>query len=138
MTICKICGKKTDFWNGMDHPTQGMSMHYQCREEFLEDPQKYGGLTPKELETEASKINNVIDSFCITAESKEGTHRLALFLYIHKNKNKDIITKQVKNQIDSLPKYKQPYWIKTITKVPQTATGKIIRNDLKKIIESKT
>ena len=55
MTICKICGKKTDFWNGMDHPTQGMSMHYQCREEFLEDPQKYGGLTPKELETETEE-----------------------------------------------------------------------------------
>ncbi len=111
--------------------------YYQGREDdLIKVASKW--VNPKELETKASKVKNVIDSFCITAESKEGTHRLALFLYIHKNKNKDIITKQVKNQIDSLPKYKQPYWIKTITEIPQTHTGKIRRNALKKIIESKT
>ena len=49
MTICKICGNKTS-WLSPDYLTQGISMHYQCREEFLEDPQKYGGLTSKELE----------------------------------------------------------------------------------------
>ena len=77
----------------------------------------------------------MIDSFCITAESEEGTHRLALFLYIKNNKNENLIIKLVKNRISSFPKYKQPYWIKTITDVPQTATGKIKRNDLKILIE---
>ena len=49
MTICKICGDKTS-WFSPDYLTQGISMHYLCRIEFLEDPQKYGGLTSKELE----------------------------------------------------------------------------------------
>jgi len=92
-------------------------------------------VNPKELETEATKINNVIDSYCISAESKEGTHRLALFLYIKKSKDQSLIIKQVQNKISFLPKYKQPYWIKTITDVPQTATGKIRRNDLRNLIE---
>ena len=54
MTTCIICGKETSFWNP-DHPKQGMSMHFGCREPFLEDPHKYGGLTPKELEEKIEK-----------------------------------------------------------------------------------
>ena len=41
----------------------------------------------------------------------------------------------MQNKISFLPKYKQPYWIKTITDVPQTATGKIRRNALRNLIE---
>jgi benzoate-CoA ligase len=109
--------------------------YYQGREDdLIKVASKW--VNPKELETEASKINNVIDSFCITAESKEGTHRLALFLYIKTSKDQNLIIRQVKDKISYLPKYKQPYWIKTITDVPQTATGKIRRNDLKNLIES--
>ena len=121
--------KTGDIWS-----LKNKHWYYQGREDdLIKVASKW--VNPKELETKAAKVKNIIDSFCITAESSEGTHRLALFLYIQKNENKDMITKKVKNQIASLPKYKQPYWIKTITKVPQTSTGKIRRNDLKKIIE---
>ena len=44
--------------------------YYQGREDdLIKVASKW--VNPKELETEASKINNVIDSFCITAESKD-------------------------------------------------------------------
>ena len=33
-TTCEICKKKIAFWD-VDYKTQGMSMHYECREEFL-------------------------------------------------------------------------------------------------------
>ena len=108
--------------------------YYQGREDdLIKVASKW--VNPKELETEAAKINNVIDSYCISAESKEGAHRLALFLYIKKSKDQSLIIKQVQNKISFLPKYKQPYWIKTITDVPQTATGKIRRNALRNLIE---
>ena len=61
---------------------------------------------------------------------------MVLFLYIKTSKDQNLIIRQVKDKISYLPKYKQPYWIKTITDVPQTATGKIRRNDLKNLIES--
>ena len=109
--------------------------YYQGREDdLIKVASKW--VNPKELETEASKVENVIDSFCVAAESKQGTIRLALFLCIQENENEKLIIKKVKNKIEFLPKYKQPYWIKTIHEVPQTTTGKIKRNDLKKLIES--
>ena len=51
---CQICKKKIAFWD-VDHKTQGMSMHFKCKEEFLEDPKKYGGQAPRELEDDAGK-----------------------------------------------------------------------------------
>ena len=121
--------KTGDIWS-----LKNNDWYYQGREDdLIKVASKW--VNPKDLEKEASEVKEVIDSFCITAESEEGTHRLALFLYIKNNKNENLIIKLVKNRISSFPKYKQPYWIKTITDVPQTATGKIKRNDLKKLIE---
>ena len=39
---CEICKKKIAFWD-VDYKTQGMSMHYQCREEFLREPEDDAG-----------------------------------------------------------------------------------------------
>lgn len=109
--------------------------YYQGREDdLIKVASKW--VNPKELETESSKVQNVIDSLCVAAESKQGALRLALFICIKKNENEKIIIKNVQEKIKKLPKYKQPYWVKTIFEVPQTATGKIRRNDLKKLIES--
>jgi len=51
---CQICKKKIAFYD-FDYKTQGMSMHYECKKEFLEDSKNYGGQTPRELEDNTGK-----------------------------------------------------------------------------------
>lgn len=130
-TFSKGWIKTGDIWS-----IRNKHWYYQGREDDLI---KVAGkwVNPKEIEIITSKIENILDSFCIAFHTKQGTLRLALFLHINKNENKNLIIKLVKTKIDSLPNYKKPYWINTINEVPQTATGKIKRNDLKKLIKEK-
>ena len=110
--------------------------YYQGREDDLI---KVAGkwVNPKEIENLISDIDNILDAFCIAFHTKQGTLRIALFLHINKNKKENLIIKQVKTKIESLPNYKKPYMIKVIYKLPQTATGKIKRNDLQMLIKEK-
>ena len=48
-TTCEICKKKIAFWD-VDYKTQGMSMHYQCREEILREPEDDAGKQKKRAE----------------------------------------------------------------------------------------
>ena len=110
--------------------------YYQGREDDLI---KVAGkwVNPKEIENLISDIDNILDCFCIAFNTKQGTLRIALFLHVNKNKKENFIIKQVKTKIDSLPNYKKPYMIKVIYKLPQTATGKVKRNDLQMLIKAK-
>ena len=91
-------------------------------------------VNPKEIEKVAYNVKGVLDSFCVSALSKEETNRIALFIYT-KNKNHNNIMDKITENIQSLPNYKKPKWIKIINKLPQTSTGKVKRNILKKMIE---
>ena len=51
---CEICKKKIAFWD-IDYKTQGMSMHYQCREEFLREPEDDAGKQKKRAEPKEEK-----------------------------------------------------------------------------------
>ena len=51
---CEICKKKIAFWD-VDYKTQGMSMHYQCREEFLREPEDDAGKQKKRAEPKEEK-----------------------------------------------------------------------------------
>ncbi|MFP6779081.1 MAG: AMP-binding protein [Alphaproteobacteria bacterium] len=123
--------KTGDIWS-----IKNKHWYYQGREDDLI---KVAGkwVNPKEIENIASNINNVLDAFCISFNTKQETLRLALFLYVNKIKNEDLIVKKFKTKISSLPNYKKPYMIKVIDKLPQTSTGKIKRNDLHKLIKEK-
>ena len=110
--------------------------YYHGREDdLIKVAGKWGN--PKEIEDTVSNINNIIDSFCIAFQTKEETLRLALLLHINKEGKENIITEQVKKKLDKLPKYKKPYIVRFLNKLPQTATGKIKRNDLQKFIKEK-
>ena len=66
---CQICNKKIAFWD-LDYETHGMSMHYGCRQEFLEDPEKYG-VKPQDLIDESkplkqAKRNKEIEKLILT------------------------------------------------------------------------
>ena len=51
---CEICKKKIAFWD-VDHKTRGMSMHYQCKEEFLRELEDDAGKQKKRAEPKEEK-----------------------------------------------------------------------------------
>ena len=58
-TTCEICKKKIAFWD-VDYKTQGMSMHYQCREEFLREPEDDAGKQKKRAEPKEEKSKGIV------------------------------------------------------------------------------
>ena len=58
-TTCEICKKKIAFWD-VDYKTQGMSMHYQCREEFLREPEDDAGKQKKRAEPKEEKGKGIV------------------------------------------------------------------------------
>ena len=58
-TTCEICKKKIAFWD-IDYKTQGMSMHYQCREEFLREPEDDAGKQKKRVEPKEEKGKGIV------------------------------------------------------------------------------
>ena len=58
-TTCEICKKKIAFWD-IDYKTQGMSMHYQCREEFLREPEDDAGEQKKRVEPKEEKSRGIV------------------------------------------------------------------------------
>ena len=44
--ICPVCDKKIGFFR--EEPQMGIFTHFDCRESFLEDPEKYGGTVKTE------------------------------------------------------------------------------------------
>ena len=58
-TTCEICKKKIAFWD-IDYKTQGMSMHYKCREEFLREPEDDAGKQKKRAEPKEEKSRGIV------------------------------------------------------------------------------
>ena len=58
-TTCEICKKKIAFWD-IDYKTQGMSMHYQCREEFLREPEDDAEKQKKRAEPIEDKSKGIV------------------------------------------------------------------------------
>jgi len=56
---CEICKKKIAFWD-VDYKTQGMSMHYQCREEFLREPEDDAEQQKKRAEPKEEKGKGIV------------------------------------------------------------------------------
>ena len=55
---CQICQKKIAFWD-VDYKTQGMSMHYECREEFLREPEDDAGKQKNKAEPKEEKSKRI-------------------------------------------------------------------------------
>ena len=56
---CEICKNKIAFWD-VDYKTQGMSMHYQCREEFLREPEDDAEQQKKRAEPKEEKGKGIV------------------------------------------------------------------------------
>ena len=115
-TTCEICKKKIAFWD-IDYKTQGMSMHYQCREEFLREPEDDAGKQKKRVEPKEEKSRGIVTeddqqagpwSIAKSISSGETKKDPALELEKIKKNISELTEKEKKDSVAWVPKKLKP------------------------------
>ena len=115
-TSCEICKKKIAFWD-IDYKTKGMSMHYQCREEFLREPEDDAGKQKKRVEPKEEKSRGIVTeddqqagpwSIAKSISSGETKKDPALELEKIKKNISELTEKEKKDSVAWVPKKLKP------------------------------
>ena len=115
-TSCEICKKKIAFWD-IDYKTKGMSMHYQCREEFLREPEDDAEKQKKKVEPKEEKSRGIVTeddqqagpwSIAKSISSGETKKDPALELEKIKKNISELTEKEKKDSVAWVPKKLKP------------------------------
>jgi benzoate-CoA ligase len=89
---------------------------------------------PAELEEVAARETAVSEAACVPVPDADGLERLALFVTA-----RDDPAAAQRAALEAcervLPRHKRPKWVRAVTELPRTATGKIQRFRLREILE---
>ena len=85
---------------------------------------------PAELEEAALGAAAVAEAVCVPVPDGEGLQRLALFVT-----GKENAAHAAASACERLPRHKRPKWIRAVSELPRTATGKVQRFKLREILE---
>jgi acyl-coenzyme A synthetase/AMP-(fatty) acid ligase len=89
---------------------------------------------PAELEEAAARAAGVAEAACVPVRDADGLERLALFV----TARGDAASAQraaAEACEQALPRHKRPKWIRSVSELPRTATGKVQRYKLREILE---
>ena len=86
---------------------------------------------PAELEEAALGAAGVAEAACVPVPDGEGLQRLALFVTGKENRR----SARQSARCERLPRHKRPKWIRAVSELPRTATGKVQRYKLREILE---
>ncbi len=89
---------------------------------------------PAELEEVAARETAVSEAACVPVPDADGLERLALFV----TARADPAAAQraaLEACERALPRHKRPKWVRAVSELPRTATGKIQRFSLREILE---
>ena len=91
---------------------------------------------PAELEEAALATASVAEAVCVPVPDGDGLQRLALFVTPRGPGNvlRDAAAAAAL-ACERLPRHKRPKWIRAVTELPRTATGKVQRYKLREILE---
>lgn len=89
---------------------------------------------PRELEEAATHEPAIADAACVPVTDAEGFERLALFVVARADPD-EAIAAAGRACEQRLPRYKRPKWIRAVTELPRTATGKVQRYRLRELLE---
>ncbi len=89
---------------------------------------------PSELEEVVAENPAIAEAACVQVTDAEGFERLALFVTT-RGDAADALAAAGQACERNLPRFKQPKWIRSVTELPRTATGKIQRFKLRELIE---
>jgi 3-hydroxybenzoate/4-hydroxybenzoate---CoA ligase len=129
--------------------TQFKDGWFCTRDVFIRDPEGYlvhqgrsdelikiagQWVQPGEIEEAVGLVPEVLECACVPLEDSEGLERLALFLTV---RGDSAATAQAaQNACErALPRHKRPKWIRVVSELPRTATGKVQRYRLRELLE---
>jgi benzoate-CoA ligase len=107
---------------------QGFYVHQGRADELVKVAGQW--VWPAELEQAALAVAGVAEAACVPVPDGEGLHRLALFVTGQEN-----AASAAHAACERLPRYKRPKWIRAVSELPRTATGKVQRYKLREILE---
>ena len=88
---------------------------------------------PGELEEAAALDPAVSDAVCVPVHDADGLERLALF--VTPRGDAAAAERAAAAACEGLPRHKRPKWVRAVTELPRTATGKVQRFKLREILE---
>jgi benzoate-CoA ligase len=89
---------------------------------------------PGELEEAVTGNPLIAEAACVQVTDMEGVERLALFVTA-RGEAAEALEAAAKDCGERLPRYKRPKWIRSVSELPRTATGKIQRFKLRELVE---
>ena len=107
---------------------QGFYLHQGRADELVKVAGQW--VWPAELEEAALAAAGVADAACVPVPDGEGLQRLALFVTGEEN-----AARAAQAACERLPRHKRPKWIRAVSELPRTATGKVQRYKLREILE---
>jgi acyl-coenzyme A synthetase/AMP-(fatty) acid ligase len=89
---------------------------------------------PGELEEAVSGEPEIAEAACVQVTDSEGFERLALFVAA-RGEAAQALSAAGRICEEKLPRFKRPKWIRAVTELPRTATGKVQRFKLREQLE---
>lgn len=111
---------------------EGFFSHQGRADEFIKIAGQW--VQPGELEEAAIADGLIAEAACVRVSDADGFERLALFVTSGSDPQA-AISAAARACESKLPRHKRPKWIRTVTELPRTATGKIQRFKLREQIE---
>ena len=107
---------------------QGFYIHQGRADELVKVAGQW--VWPAELEEAALGAAGVAEAACVPVPDGEGLQRLALFVT-----GKENAAAAAQRACERLPRHKRPKWIRAVSELPRTASGKVQRYKLREILE---
>jgi acyl-coenzyme A synthetase/AMP-(fatty) acid ligase len=111
---------------------QGYYIHQGRSDELVKIAGQW--VQPGELEEVATLVAEASEAACVTVADADGLERLALF--VTARTDPDAAARAVAQACERLlPRHKRPKWVRAVSELPRTATGKVQRFKLREILE---
>ena len=111
---------------------EGFLMHQGRADELVKIAGQW--VQPGELEEAVAGDPAIAEAACVQVTDAEGFERLALFVASRGDAAHAVAAAGLACE-RQLPRFKRPKWIRAVTELPRTATGKVQRFKLRELIE---
>ncbi|HYD57122.1 MAG TPA: AMP-binding protein [Burkholderiales bacterium] len=91
---------------------------------------------PSEIEEAVGSLREVAEAVCVAAPDGDGLERLALFIVA--NGDADAAARAARLACEALARHRRPKWIRVVSELPRTATGKVQRFRLRELLDGAT
>jgi benzoate-CoA ligase len=110
---------------------EGLYTHQGRSDELLKIAGQY--VQPGEIEQAVAGEPLIAEAACVPVVDRDGFDRLALFVAAQGDSAAAVAAAERACEA-KLPRYKRPKWVRSVSEIPRTATGKVQRFRLREIM----